>query len=281
MIPEKCTERLPTALLGLNDFVLAVAKVTSSLFHRWASDPPVGFDQLVEDEILKEVSRFFPKCSVLSEEHFRKHGTLIRPGHSLQLLIDPIDGSDAYKAGKDTFTTSVACEIDGNPVVSFVIEHRSGTVYSALRHCGAFVNGTRIPSNQQPKANSVCIRSSLLEGPHGRRLRNSLERLGMCVEPLQCTSLKMCWTALGERLAVIKRVSTSNGKSMRWGIAAANLFCREAGIKCVAFDGELYDADSSSIVAVNSSSRAAILEALKVVFRTTDGGGKPMPLDGG
>lgn len=103
---------------------------------------PVTEADMVADQILREyLTGAFPADGWLSEET-RDDGE--RHRRARVWIVDPLDGTREFLAGRPEFRVSVALVAGGVPVVGVIVDPVGGGVWSAERGCGAHRNGSPI-----------------------------------------------------------------------------------------------------------------------------------------
>ena len=118
------TATAPISLDHFNRGVEAVAKSDGS--------PVTQADHDVERAILEALAAERPGDSVLSEET-GGHGTSAR-----RWIVDPIDGTAHFAAGRRTWSTMCALEVDGELQLGMIDLPALGVRYWATRGAGAF-----------------------------------------------------------------------------------------------------------------------------------------------
>ena len=81
------------------------------------NSPVTNGDIAVNDIITKKILELTPDIPIISEETVKKN---FKNTNKIFWLIDPIDGTKEYIAGKDEFTLNAALVINQIPVLSLV-----------------------------------------------------------------------------------------------------------------------------------------------------------------
>ncbi|MGB3864850.1 MAG: inositol monophosphatase family protein, partial [Xanthobacteraceae bacterium] len=98
------------AILAIRNDALAVSRKTDG--------SPVTEADLAADRIIADgLARLAPGVRTLSEE---RAGAAAPPFPGAFFVIDPLDGTKEFIAGRDEFTVNLALVIDGAPVVGVV-----------------------------------------------------------------------------------------------------------------------------------------------------------------
>jgi fructose-1,6-bisphosphatase/inositol monophosphatase family enzyme len=225
---------------------------------RAAERDPHNADARAETEILVSVRSFFSCARVLSEEYFAKYGTEIEGDGPLRAVVDPIDGSSSFFRGEQTYTTSIAFELDDVPAAAAVYHPATDDLYVAVRGQGAFLNGRPLVAPTDTDAVDVAVRSTLHDQEPYKSICDALGNAGFRVTNLQSTSLKLCLVARGECAGVVKNVRCEQGLMLRWGVEAGALIARESGIAVHDLERDPWSPQSSSIIVLSARARAAL-----------------------
>jgi myo-inositol-1(or 4)-monophosphatase len=207
------------------------------------------------------LNRHFDRPTILAEEHFGRGLGELNPGREVRVLLDPLDGSDAYAEGRTQYTSSVAFELGGVVRFGFVYYPHEQEHYVALRGLGAFACGRRLPPAPRPTARVVAVRSFLQGEDRIAPLCDRLRRAGYEIENLNSAALKLCLTAAGARAGVIKGLGRENGLAKTWGVAAGLAVCAEVGLGATGLDGGPLTATSDRMIVASDAVRATMLGA--------------------
>jgi len=141
------------AILAVNREAMAVAGKPDG--------SPVTEADLAADHIIAEgLARLFPDIPTLSEERLQ----LARPPYPGRLfLIDPLDGTKEFVAGRKEFTVNVALVIGGKPVLGIVGAPDLGLIWRGLVGRGAERLEVR-PDLSIGSVTPICTRAMPLPG---------------------------------------------------------------------------------------------------------------------
>ena len=96
---------------------------------------PVTAADLAADNVIAEgLARLVPGIPALSEERIADAEP---PGRGAFFLIDPLDGTKEYVAGRDEFTVNVALVVGGTPVLGIVGAPALGLIWRGMVGRGA------------------------------------------------------------------------------------------------------------------------------------------------
>ncbi|KPF63715.1 3'(2'),5'-bisphosphate nucleotidase CysQ [Porphyrobacter sp. AAP60] len=183
--------------------------------HSWDKTPgnPVCEADLEVDRFLKrELARLLPSAAWLSEE---TADDKTRTASGLIWLVDPVDGTRDFVAGRSGWAVSVALVSGGRPLIGMLAAPARGEEWVAVAGQGATLNGlpirasmrstfpgARVPTHSLPKDDSDLV---AVEQPNSIALR-----IAMVADNRADLVATLRW-------------------GFEWDIAAAALIAREAG----------------------------------------------------
>ncbi len=110
-----------------------VARGHRGLRAKADGSPQTEADRRADEAIRRALLGRFPDDGVLSEEEG------LTPGASQRLwIVDPLDGTTAFAAGRDEYAVQIGLVDGGEPVLGVVYEPKTGRSYHAIRGVGAF-----------------------------------------------------------------------------------------------------------------------------------------------
>ncbi len=153
-------------------------------------------------------------------------------------VIDPIDGTGNFAAGREPFALMVALLRGGEPVLSVIYEPVPGTVAAAEAGSGSFLDGERVAVPDRRIATDE-LRGALATKYLPEKLR----------EQVKSRAKHLGHTSYGHHCAGREYPDIVRGvqdfalfwKSLPWDHAPGALFLREAGGVVRHFDGAEYD----------------------------------------
>lgn len=200
---------------------------------------------------------------VVGEEGCAAEPALLQTlGEGVVWLLDPLDGTANFAAGRPPFAVMLALLRDGLPLASWMLEPISGTAWTAESGSGAWRDGERIRTEQQvPDAAAMrgALISHFMTGEMQARIRDRFSSVTE-LPKLLCSGAEYPAIALGER-----HVSLF-WRTLAWDHVPGALFLAEAGGHVCRLDGSPYRAVSSReglIVAQNPGIAETIVAALR------------------
>jgi myo-inositol-1(or 4)-monophosphatase len=199
-------------------------------------------DRACEDEIVREIRKYYPDHAFLCEESGEKGD-----GEAVW-IIDPLDGTSNYLHGIPHFAVSIAQQVKGRTEHAVVYDPVRDELFTASRGSGAYLNQKRIRVSQRPgldgavMATAFPFRRRELFPAYGRVFQAVFSKIED-VRRAGTASLDLAWTAAG-RLDGYFEASIQP-----WDVAAGALLVREAGGVVMDFNGDDLAEQSGSIVA--------------------------------
>src|SRR3954451_14733406 len=114
--------------------ILAVNRGTMSVDGKADGSPVTEADMAADHVIAEGLARLLPQIQTLSEE--RTHLAQL-PTSSSFFLIDPLDGTKEFVAGRDEFTVNLALVTDGVPLLGIVGAPALGLIWRGIVGRGA------------------------------------------------------------------------------------------------------------------------------------------------
>ena len=191
-----------------------------------ASSPVSEADIAVNELISGRLRSATPHYGWLSEESIDDEQRLAK---KRVWIVDPIDGTRGYLAGREDWCISVALVEGTRPVLAAVFAPASDEFFFAERGQGTLLNGT--PVDAMP---GTAIDISRVAGP--KPLIERLVRSSDEISPhprIASLALRLCRVAHGWL-----DVAFAGGQSRDWDLAAADLIVQEANGKMTSLSGE-------------------------------------------
>lgn len=198
-------------------------------------------DREVEAVLERRLSALLHGSLVVGEEAVAAdHLVLERIGDPGPVwVVDPIDGTGNFAAGKEPFAMMVALLRGGKPVLGVIHEPVPGTVAAAEYGSGSYLDGERVTMDKSPIGSAADLRGALATRYLPEALREKViarsSRLREVLPPQQCAGREYPNLVRGEQ------DFTLFWKSLPWDHAPGALFAREAGGVVRHFDGAEYD----------------------------------------
>ena len=232
---------------------LSMFRTELRMWTKGASSPVSEADIAVNELIQARLQSATPDYGWLSEE---SADDPVRLGKRMVWIIDPIDGTRGYLAGREDWCVSAALIEDASPVVAAVFAPATNEFLFATKGRGATCNGVAISANS-----GIGIDLARVAGP-----KPLIERLAHAADNVTphprigSLALRLCRVAEGRIDAAF-----AGGQSRDWDLAAADLIVHEADGSMTALAGEaiLYnraDVTHGVLVAAGRDRHAHIVE---------------------
>jgi myo-inositol-1(or 4)-monophosphatase len=174
-------------------------------------------------------------------------------------VVDPIDGTRAFIAGREDWSVSAALVVDGRPVAAALFAPATEELFLATAGGGATLNGAAIRASQ-----GGGLPGARLGGP--KRMLDRIVANGHGIEAMprvHSLALRLARVAHG---ALDAAVAGGNGHD--WDLAAADLLVHEAGGLMTALDGRVLiynrpDPVHSVLIAAGRERHAALADLIR------------------
>jgi myo-inositol-1(or 4)-monophosphatase len=205
---------------------LAMFRTELKNWTKGASSPVSEADIAVNNLIEVRLRRATPDYGWLSEESADDPVRLTR---RRVWIVDPIDGTRGYLAGREDWCVSVALVEDGVPMLAAVFVPVSAEFFFAVRGQGATRSGVPIRATT-----GTALDFSRVAGPKPIIERLGLPRDGGAIHPrIGSLALRLCRIGDGSL-----DIAFAGGQSRDWDLAAADLIVHEAGGRMTMLSGE-------------------------------------------
>jgi fructose-1,6-bisphosphatase/inositol monophosphatase family enzyme len=227
---------------------LAAHEVTAK-----AVDDMVTVADTEAEAILAEgLAKILPEAAIVGEEAaFADAAVLDRLSDTLCWIIDPLDGTNNFAAGKPPFGVLIALAEGGETVAGWIWDPLRQRLCHAHKGEGAFIGGERVfarTTGHQPPIAAI----SLVFADLAKReaLKSRIAAHYTLVDIPRCAAEQYPRIVLGENdVSVFER-------TLSWDHAAGVLFLNEAGGKCARPDGTPYRVDEDRKGLIGAASPA-------------------------
>jgi myo-inositol-1(or 4)-monophosphatase len=253
-------DRLARDAALLTEAVREAGALARSMFgtelRKWtkgASSPVSEADIAVNDLLENRLRSATPDYGWLSEESVDDE---VRLGKPLVWIVDPIDGTRSYLAGREDWCVSVALVEGASPLLAAVFAPVSDEFFFASKGAGAALNEVAIQATS-----GTSLDFSRIAGPKPlvERLNRGPGEISLYPR-IGSLALRLCRVAEGRLDAAF-----AGGQSRDWDLAAANLIVQEADGNMTALSGDpiLYNRQEVThgvLVAAGRDRHASIVE---------------------
>ena len=195
--------------------------------------PVTDADETAEAIICESLARTAPGVAVISEEQSAREAPTAAMRGSY-FLVDPLDGTREFIAGRDEYTINIALIADGVPALGIICAPALGEYWRGIVGTGAdrfTANGTPIPMRTRPRPRGetvVVLSRSHLDAD----TRAYVEAIPNAKTLQSGSSIKFCRIAEGSADLYPRLAPTHD-----WDIAAGHAILQAAGGSVTAPDG--------------------------------------------
>ena len=194
--------------------------------------PVSNGDLRVNDLISKKISELTPNIKIISEETVN---IKIKNKSKIFWLIDPIDGTKEYIAGKDEYTLNAALVINTVPVLGLVGVPKKNRLFFSYGSGDSYLiedkNTKKIKcEKQQPKGEIVALSSVIKPSD---LILNKLKEHKVTSIVKMASSYKFCVIATGEY-----DIYAARERANEWDYAAGHAIAQNAGAIIKTLDGK-------------------------------------------
>lgn len=222
-------------------------------------------DVAAEQRLASGLARILPGVPVVGEEAVEKDsslpGLIGRPGESCW-IVDPLDGTSNFAAGRDRFAIIVCLVHDTETIAGWILDVPNNRIAIASRGQGVTLDGVAIPrlALQRPPRGYVGFK---MRTEFDRQLSPERRRMLGGLTSLNCAGREYLEVLAGNREFSLYR------RTKPWDHAAGALMIAEAGGVAVRFDGSPYrpagGVEAGIITAVTPEVLAEVRSALEAV----------------
>ena len=153
-------------MISLLEEIIAAARQAGGIMmsareHHEAAQSKVGhanfvteYDQKVQELLLQRLSAILPEANFVGEENGRE---IFLPEYQkgYTFVVDPIDGTTNFMKAYRPSCTSIGLFKDGKPYIGVIYIPYTDQMFHAKRGGGAFENGRRIHTSEEPLSDSL------------------------------------------------------------------------------------------------------------------------------
>ena len=242
---RQLAERLLSVVLEAGRVELKYFGTAVDVATKSDASPVTAADQEAEDIITGALQNYLPDVPVVGEEA-ASAGNLPKSADTF-FLVDPLDGTRDFIAGRDEFTVNVALIVNRQPLFGVVYQPAAERLFmtiaadAAIEARVAADSGVTSLSELDAKPISVVnadpdssnIRVAVSRSHPSKDLNDKLTELGLNGRVQVGSSLKFCLVANGEADVYPRLISISE-----WDTAAGHAIVTAAGGAVLTTSGE-------------------------------------------
>jgi fructose-1,6-bisphosphatase/inositol monophosphatase family enzyme len=204
-----------------------------------APNEPVSVaDRDAEALIGQGLRELLPSSLVIGEEACASDPSLLpKLAQGTVWLVDPVDGTGNFIAGRPPFAVMVALLQDGETVASWILDPLTDRIAVAERGGGSWIDGRRVgPPGDAAQPNDLCgiVSDAFIPVDKAPLIARLRQAVGKVVPTVRCAGYEYPQVALGERDFALY------WRTLAWDHAPGVLFLTEAGGCVLHLDGLPY-----------------------------------------
>lgn len=194
-------------------------------------------DREAEQLIEAALSKLLPGSRVVGEEACAADATLLqRLAHGAVWLVDPLDGTANFVAGRPVFASMVALLRDGEAVGAWIFNPVTREHWRAERGGGTWCNGTAMRCRPSPGPQRGAVLTRFLPPELRERIEARRDRVGEMLPGQRCAGVEYPAIVRDEQqFAMFWR-------TLPWDHVPGTLLLTEAGGHVARLDGSPYRA---------------------------------------
>ena len=193
-------------------------------------------DKLSEELLSNALSQLLPDAAIVGEEAAAADPLVVEGLLSNQVwVIDPIDGTGKFAAGKPPFGIIIALLEMGQTVAGWLYDPLTERLCYAARGTGSWMNGVPVKSALDPKTKPIAaLATGFMKPDQHEAILSAASPHYEIVDIPRCAAEQYPRLVLGtNNISVFER-------TLPWDHAAGVLFLSEAGGKAARWDGSDY-----------------------------------------
>jgi fructose-1,6-bisphosphatase/inositol monophosphatase family enzyme len=223
-----------------------------------ADDLVTVADKEAELMLAEGLARLLPEAAIVGEEAAHADPSLLdKLGAALCWIIDPLDGTNNYAAGRPPFGILIALAEAGETVAGWIYDPLSGRLCHARRGHGAWIGEERIVARSTGAQPPVAAISMLFMDPERRAAMKA-----RIAPHYSLVDIPRCAAEQYPRLVLGVNDCSIFERTLAWDHAAGALFLNEAGGKAARPDGRPYRVDEAHLPGLIGAASPALWDEL-------------------
>jgi fructose-1,6-bisphosphatase/inositol monophosphatase family enzyme len=223
-----------------------------------ADDVVTVADKEAELILAEGLSRLLPEATIVGEEAAHADPALLdRLGDVLCWIIDPIDGTNNFAAGRPPFGLMVALAEAGETIAGWIYDPLTGRLCHAHRGHGAWIGDERITARTTgAKPPVAAISLVFMDQAKRAAMKDHIAPHYTLVDIPRCAAEQYPRLVLGVNdLSIFER-------TLAWDHAPGVLFVNEAGGKVARPDGRPYRVDEAHLPGLLAAANPGLWDEL-------------------
>lgn len=196
-------------------------------------------DKLSEQALSQGLSNILPMASIVGEEAVAENPDVMNRLNDEQCwIIDPIDGTGNFTAGRAPFGIIIALTRHGETEAAWLYDPLTGRICHAAKGQGAYVNEERIRAKTTGKNPPIAALATIYMTEEQR-----IQIVPKAEQHYQLVPIPVCAAEQYPRLVLGENDVSVFERTLPWDHAAGVLFVNEAGGVAARHDGVPYRPD--------------------------------------
>ncbi len=218
-------------------------------------------DLAAEQRLASGLAKILPGVPVVGEEAAEKEPDLVdligRPGETCW-IVDPLDGTANFAAGKDTFAIIVCLVHDGEAVAGWILDVPRGRMAVARKGQGVLLDDQVVHGVPTERPNGLV--GYKIRKEFDRQLPDEARRAFGRLTTLRCAGVEYLEILSGRSSFCLYRITKP------WDHAAGALMLKEAGGGALCFGGALYRPAQKIDSGIIGASSKEVLAEVRTMF---------------
>lgn len=207
-------------------------------------------DRESEIRLAEGLSHILPEAGIVGEEACAADPAIMdRLGVGLNWIIDPIDGTGNFTAGKPPFAIMIALADAGTTLAGWIFDPLADRLCHATLGMGAWIDGERVTARESGGPLPIAALSVSFIPPEERA-----QITGNAAGRFDIVAIPRCAAEQYPRLVLGQNDVSIFSRTMPWDHAAGSLFLNEAGGRCARMDGSDYSVSEAGWGLLGASS---------------------------
>jgi len=193
-------------------------------------------DKESEIRLAEGLAAILPEAGIIGEEACAADPAILeRAGDGLNWIIDPIDGTGNFAAGKPPFGIMIALADAGTTLAGWILDPLTGRLCHAVLGAGSQIDGEPVQARESGGDLPVAALAVYFMTPQERA---DIERRAQ--DRFALVDIPRCAAEQYPRLVLGQNDVSIFARTLPWDHAAGTLFVNEAGGCCQRLDGSPY-----------------------------------------
>lgn len=193
-------------------------------------------DKESEIWLAQGLADILPEAGIIGEEACAGDPSILaRAGTGLNWIVDPIDGTGNFAAGRPPFGIMIALVDGGTTLAGWILDPLTGRLCHAMLGGGSHIDGERVQARESGAPLPVAALAVYFMSPEQRA---DIQRRATGV--FDVVDIPRCAAEQYPRLVLGQNDVSIFVRTLPWDHAAGTLFVNEAGGKCARLDGSPY-----------------------------------------